>query len=93
MHLGIAFYQDNKFDEAIKCFDEAIKFKLDYAEAFYTKALSYQKKNLIEDAIINFELAIQHNPNNINPIIKAIINSINISAQVGNFALSVITGL
>ena len=74
--MGIAFYQENKFDEAIKCFDDAIKFKSDYSEAFYTKALSYENKMLKDEAITNFELAILYDPNYIDAIIREKIKSL-----------------
>ncbi|WP_342638628.1 tetratricopeptide repeat protein [Orientia tsutsugamushi] len=36
-YVGISFLELNKYQEAMKNFDLAIKYKLNYAEAYYNK--------------------------------------------------------
>ena len=48
-----------KYEEAIKCYDEAIKIKPDYANAWFNRACSNVRKGEIENALSDLEKAIR----------------------------------
>ncbi|MEA5565652.1 TPR end-of-group domain-containing protein, partial [Anabaena sp. UHCC 0399] len=49
-------------EEAISSYDQAVKFKPDFHEAWYNKACCYAIENNIEKAIENLQIAINFNP-------------------------------
>lgn len=54
INRGNAWDELNKFDNAIKDYNLALKIRPNYGEAFYNKGISYEKQKKIKAAIIEF---------------------------------------
>jgi len=63
---GFALHNLGRYDEAINCFDEAIRLDPNLAPAWYNKGLSLGKLERYEDAINAFNEAIRLDPNHAN---------------------------
>jgi len=61
-YLGNAFYGRKLFKSGIECYDESLKLK-EYAEAYYNRGVAYAKLNQYEQAIKDYDKAIELNPN------------------------------
>jgi tetratricopeptide (TPR) repeat protein len=57
---GYIFDKSENYDEAIRCFTEAIHLKADFAIALTFRGLARQKKGDLEGAINDFDEAIDH---------------------------------
>ncbi len=56
---GIVLGDDGNFDEAIRCFTEAIRLKPDFPEAINNRGVARKKKGDIDGAIADFTRAIE----------------------------------
>jgi tetratricopeptide (TPR) repeat protein len=61
-YLGIAFFKEGDYDEALNSFNKAKKL-FQYYQLHYNLALCYMKKNNLYEAIINLDSVITKNPN------------------------------
>ena len=61
--MGTAFEEEEKFNASIDCYEKAIKFKPDYAEAYFNLANSLKSQGNIKKAIKNYKQAISLRPN------------------------------
>ena len=59
---GVQFYQQGKFDEAIKAFEAVLKGKPDFAEGYFNSGMAYLRKGDIDTAIAKMERAIELKP-------------------------------
>lgn len=59
---GIKFYNSKSFDEAIRCFSEAIMLKPDFAEAFINRSNVFRDRGEYAKALNDLEIAIRINP-------------------------------
>ena len=57
--MGRTYDEVEKFNDAIKCYSQAIESKPDYALAYVNRGFSYLKKNLIKNARNDYEQAIK----------------------------------
>jgi len=57
--LGVYYFYQNKFDDAIHAFKKAIELKPDFAEAYHNIGVSYYKQNNLDDAIAQFQKSIE----------------------------------
>jgi len=55
-------YLENDYDRAIAEFTEAIKINLEFAKAYFYRAVAYSKKGKCQLAIKNYTKAIEINP-------------------------------
>ncbi len=67
LNLGGVYFLLKKYDEAIRSFEEAIKIKPDWANAYYNLAWAYHEKGNKKQAVANMEktvslLSKQNNP-------------------------------
>ncbi len=62
-NLGIIFRAQNKFDEAIFCYQEALALNSDYAEANNNLGIIYQMQGKFEEATVYFQTALELQPN------------------------------
>ena len=62
--LGKLYFNQEKTDEAIKAFEMAIRMIPDYSNALYGLAISYEKKELYNQALEIFQKLQQLNPEN-----------------------------
>ena len=62
-NLGMTYDKQEKFDEAHKCYINAIEIDPKHFEGQYNLAVSYAKKNDNENAIKHFEKALELNKN------------------------------
>ncbi len=60
--LGLAYVGDNRFDEAIKSFKNALKRQRDYPDAHFNLAGAYLQKGAIPNAIKHFRRVISLKP-------------------------------
>jgi tetratricopeptide (TPR) repeat protein len=64
LHRGcVSMNRDHDYDKAIREFDEAIRLKPKYAEAFSQRGNAWSRKNDYDKAIIDFNEAIRLDPN------------------------------
>ena len=61
-YLGNAFYYSELYEESLKSYDQAIKIKPDYHEAWYNRGYSYAQLNNIDSTIKNLKQAFSLNP-------------------------------
>src|SRR5688500_11446425 len=61
MRSGIAYEENDKFQEAIKEYREVIKLKEDYTEAYNRIGIIYEKQGKIKDALAEFSNGIKTN--------------------------------
>ncbi|CAD8126605.1 unnamed protein product [Paramecium sonneborni] len=62
-NLGNALKNLNRYQDAIICYDEAIKLNPNFSEAFNNKGNALKNLNRYQDAIICYDEAIKLNPN------------------------------
>jgi len=62
--LGMMYYQDEQYTNAIGAFSRSVNLFPRYSNARYFLGLSLSEKNRINDAIIQFEWLEENNPNN-----------------------------
>ena len=67
MRDGIVLLKSEKYEEAIKAFDNAIELDPSDANAYLDKGIALTNINLSKKAIKCFEIAIGLNPNNVSP--------------------------
>ena len=58
-------YNQNKYEEAIECYDKAIQINPNYSEAFNNKGLALGDLNKYEEALKTANLALFIWPNNL----------------------------
>ena len=51
-----------RYQEAIAMYDLAIKYKPDFAEAYYSKAITFSKMKKYQEAIKSYDMALKYNP-------------------------------
>lgn len=56
--LGIGYYYDSKFDEALREFQEAVRLKPDFIEAYYNIGLIYKARNQYLEAIRIYQMSL-----------------------------------
>jgi tetratricopeptide (TPR) repeat protein len=61
-YLGVAYFKDDEYDEALESFFEANKLH-PYYQLHYNIALCYMKKNKLEEAALYFDGVITKSPN------------------------------
>ena len=61
-HLGAAFAQERKFDEAIMQFEKFVKEVPESAAAYYHLGTNYYNKGDVEKAMLNFRKAADIDP-------------------------------
>jgi tetratricopeptide (TPR) repeat protein len=61
-NLGILYGQQYQLDKAIEAFTNAIKIDDQYADAYHNRGYAYQLMNNHENAILDFDKAIQLDP-------------------------------
>jgi tetratricopeptide (TPR) repeat protein len=59
---GEKFRKSQRYEEAIAAYDQAIKIKPDYSEAWYAKAYSLYQLQRYEEALVAYEKVIQLQP-------------------------------
>jgi tetratricopeptide (TPR) repeat protein len=57
--LGVFYFHEGEFQNAIKAFTKAIKIKEDYAEAYHNIGVSYHELGELDLAIENFEKSVK----------------------------------
>jgi tetratricopeptide (TPR) repeat protein len=60
--LGVQFYQQGKFDEAIEAFNDVLKEKPDFAEGYYNLGMAYLRKGDVDLAQEKMEKTIELKP-------------------------------
>ena len=60
---GIAYQNKGQYDRAIRDYNEAIRFKPDFAIAFYNRGDAYKNKGQYDRAIRDYSKAIRLKPN------------------------------
>jgi len=61
-YKGVDLYDQGNYDEAIKCYDEAIKLNPQYAEAWSSKGNALVNQGDYDEAIKCYDEAIKLNP-------------------------------
>lgn len=61
--LGVYYFYQGKFYDAIKSFRKAVEIKSDLAEAYHNIGVSYHKLDQLDKAIIEFQKAVEINEN------------------------------
>jgi len=60
---GSALHQQGNLEEALVIYDQAIRIKSDYAEAYYCRGMILCQIERFEEALVSFDQAIAINPN------------------------------
>ncbi len=60
--LGNLLYTANEYEEAIASYDQALKFKSDYHEAWYNRGIALGKLGRNEEAIASYDQALKFKP-------------------------------
>ena len=63
---GISLYNLEKYEESIKCYDEAIKLNPKNENSWYNKGVSFNQLGKYEEAIKCYDELIKLNPKNEN---------------------------
>ncbi len=63
-HLGLAFFQQRRTDEAIAQFQKALEIQPDYAEARYNLGTVLTQQGQLDEAIAQFQKALEIQPGN-----------------------------
>ncbi len=79
---AIDYYKRGLYDRAIAEYDQAIKLKPDYANAYYNRGVAYMSKGLYDRAIEDYDTAIRLRPD----YAKAYRNRGNAKFYLGRFA-------
>lgn len=61
-NLGVAYYRENSFDDAITEFGQVLRIQPDYVDAFNNRAYAHRKKGNLEKALEDFNEAIRLKP-------------------------------
>ena len=61
--VGFTHEKKEEFDAALAAYDQAIKYKSDFAEAYYNKGNTLKSKLQHEEAINSYSKAIEFDPN------------------------------
>jgi tetratricopeptide (TPR) repeat protein len=61
-HLGLAYYRDGRFDEAVATLERAAALDSRLAEAWYLMGICFRESNRIDDAIAMQEKAVAQSP-------------------------------
>lgn len=59
---GTAYYENGEYDQAILCFDKAIKINTRFAEAYCNRGTAYKNKGEYDRAISDYNKALEINP-------------------------------
>ena len=59
---GTVYYEKGEYDQAILCFDKAIRINPWFAEAYCSRGTAYYQKSEYDQAILDFNKAIEINP-------------------------------
>ena len=59
---GTAHMTKGEYDQAILCFDKAVKINTRFAEAYCNRATAYHEKGQYDRAILDFNKALEINP-------------------------------
>ena len=59
-NIGILYYRNNLFDEAIREFKKVIEINPDDSEAYYNLGNIFNKKKLYDDAIASYKKGAEH---------------------------------
>ena len=60
--LGITYNELNKYDEAIKCFNDLLKIDKNFADAYFNLGIIYKKIKEEKKSILNYNKCIKINP-------------------------------
>ena len=61
---GVGFSNDNNFEEAIRCYTQAISIQPDFTEAYVSRGASYGEKGDLDKATSDLEEGVRLQPNN-----------------------------
>lgn len=79
-NLGSAFFRSRQWEKAEQAFSAAARIRPDNVNVLVNRGLARQRLNRIPDAIVDFSLAVELEPNNV----RARYNLARCEAQVGN---------
>jgi tetratricopeptide (TPR) repeat protein len=65
-NLGIEHYNNNQYKEAIQCFTKTLQLNPEYENAYYNRALCYDKEKQYDQAIFDYTKVIELRPENSN---------------------------
>ena len=66
-NLGIAYFNDQNYNQALEQFDRIITALPDFEKPYYGRALILYRRNDYENAKKDFQQVIKYNPNDYNP--------------------------
>ena len=78
-YLGVARHDENLFSEAIEHYNEAIKLKPQFAEAYFNRAVAKADLEKLEEAIKDYNQAIELRPK----FVEAYVNRGNMKTRLG----------
>ena len=61
--LGTEFVKNQEIDAAIFCYEKAIEITPSFSQAQYNAGNAYARKNMIDEAIKHYKIAIHYDPN------------------------------
>ena len=61
-NLGVAYSNQNNYEEAISSYKKAIELNSEYASAYYNLGVAYSNQKNYEEAISSYKKAIEFNP-------------------------------
>lgn len=80
-NLGVTLFEEGKITEALDRYDEAIRIKPDYADAYYNRGNAYARLISHQTAIENYNKAISLKPD----YVQAYLARGNTHARLGNY--------
>ena len=78
-YLGAARHEEDLFSKAVEHYNEAIKLKPQFAEAYFNRAVANTALKKLEEAIEDYDQAIELRPE----FVKAYVNRGNMKTQLG----------
>ena len=85
-HLGMAFLQQEDFDQAVTYFSKALEIEVDSSKTYYNLGIIYHKPGKLDEAVTKYNKALDINPD----FPEARYNLGNLLRELGKFDAAIV---